>query len=142
MNRTGCEPVQCRRFLGLARVFFATDRMPLLKDAIEDSAHLIVPVICIYEVYKKLRRDRGEADASRAALAMQTGRVVTLDFALAIAATTFSLAMADSLNLRDRRPVRRHAVDAGRTFQGPAGGPVLSEIKKGIRQGHRAAVAR
>ncbi len=74
-----------------------SDRAPLFADAIEDTPHLIVPVIIVYEVYKKTLRDRGEDEAREAALAMQTGRVIDLDTALALEASRHSLPLADSL---------------------------------------------
>ena len=38
-----------------------TDRAELFAMAIEDTGNLIVPAISIYEVYKKVLRERGEA---------------------------------------------------------------------------------
>lgn len=64
---------------------------------IEDSVNLIVPVIVLYEVFKKVLRERGENDALQVASVMQTGRVVDLDTALAMEAARHALPMADSL---------------------------------------------
>ena len=74
-----------------------SDRASLFADAIEDTPHLIVPVITVYEVYKKTLRERGEDEAREAALAMQTGRVIDLDVALALEAARHALPLADSL---------------------------------------------
>ena len=74
-----------------------SDRASLFADAIEDTPHLIVPVITLYEVYKKTLRERGEDEAREAALAMQTGRVIDLDMALALEASRHPLPLADSL---------------------------------------------
>lgn len=56
-----------------------------------------MPIITVYEVYKKTLRELGEADAREAALAMQSGRVIALDVALALEAARQPLALADSL---------------------------------------------
>ena len=61
-----------------------TPRAKLFAPAIEDEAHLIVPVVSLYEVFKKVLRERGEAKAFEAASAMQSGRVIDLDVSLAL----------------------------------------------------------
>lgn len=65
--------------------------------AIEDSANLLVPVITLYEVFKKVLRERGENDALQIASMMQTGRLIELDSALAMEAARHPLPLADSL---------------------------------------------
>ena len=65
--------------------------------AIEDSKHLIVPVIVLYEVFKKVLRERGEQQALQVAGAMHAGKVVAVDAALALDAAHYSLPLADSL---------------------------------------------
>lgn len=70
-------------------------------EAIEDSELLIVPTVCLYEVFKVVLRERGEDDALRAVAAMQRGMVVdlTADLAVEAAATGHEekLAFADSI---------------------------------------------
>ena len=70
-------------------------------EAIEDTELLIVPVICIYEVFKVILREKGEDDALRAVACMQQGTVVDLDSELALEAAFFGhqqkLAFADSI---------------------------------------------
>ncbi len=70
---------------------------------IEDTAHLIVPVLCIYEVFKRVLQQRDESDALQAIALMQQGTVVALDATLAIEAarigTVWKLPMADSVIL-------------------------------------------
>ncbi len=72
-------------------------------DAVEDDASLVVPTVSLYEVFKKLLRERGEDDALKAVAAMQRGRVVDLGAELAIEAARVSherkLPMADSIIL-------------------------------------------
>ncbi|MCY7306646.1 MAG: type II toxin-antitoxin system VapC family toxin [Rhodoferax sp.] len=65
--------------------------------AIEDSSSLLVPVITLFEVFKKVLRERGENDALQIASMMQAGRMVDLDSALAMEAARYPLPLADSL---------------------------------------------
>jgi predicted nucleic acid-binding protein len=75
------------------RLFFA--------DAIEDTDHLIVPTVCLYEVFKVVLREKGEDDALLAVAAMQQGTVIDLDADLAIEAAStaieLGLSLADSI---------------------------------------------
>ncbi|HEY5042363.1 MAG TPA: type II toxin-antitoxin system VapC family toxin [Verrucomicrobiae bacterium] len=69
--------------------------------AIEKVDELIVPAVCIYEVFKWVSRERGETQALKAVAHMQLGEVVDLDSKLAIHAARLSLQaklpMADSI---------------------------------------------
>jgi uncharacterized protein with PIN domain len=69
--------------------------------AIEDTELLIVPTVCIYEVFKVILRERGEDDALQALTAMEQGRVIDLTSELAIEAAAMGheerLAFADSI---------------------------------------------
>lgn len=42
----------------------ATDRAELFAEPIEDTGKLVVPVISIYEVYKKVLKERGGRSGS------------------------------------------------------------------------------
>lgn len=68
---------------------------------IEDTAALVVPVICLYEVFKVILREKGEDDAFQVVAAMQQGLTVDLDSNLALEAATLglaeNLAFADSI---------------------------------------------
>jgi toxin FitB len=70
-------------------------------EAIEDTDLLIMPVICIYEVFKVVLRERGEDDALQVISAMQQGTVVNLDSDLALEAAWIGheekLSFADSI---------------------------------------------
>ena len=77
--------------------FAGTPRARLFARAVEDTARLIVPAITVYEVFKKVRRDRGVDDAFQVAGAMLQAQVVDLDASLAIEAAQFDLPLADSL---------------------------------------------
>ena len=69
--------------------------------AIEDVEKLLVPALVIYEVFKWISRERGEAQAVKAVAHMQQGEVVDLDAKLAAYAARLSLQtklpMADSI---------------------------------------------
>lgn len=82
---------------GWLEYFTDSKRAKLFASAIEDAGNLVVPVISIYEVCKKVLRERGENDALQIASMMQTGQVVDLDGALALEAMRYALPMADSL---------------------------------------------
>ncbi len=74
-----------------------TEQAAHFADALQDTARLIVPVITIYEVFKKVLRLRGEDDALRVASQMQGGRVIDLDQGLVLEAARLRLPLADSL---------------------------------------------
>ncbi|MDP3069234.1 MAG: type II toxin-antitoxin system VapC family toxin [Opitutaceae bacterium] len=65
--------------------------------AIEDTGHLLVPVITVYEVFKKVLRERGENEALQVVSIMQSGLVIEVDAALALDAARYDLPLADSL---------------------------------------------
>ena len=77
--------------------FAGNKRSAHFAEAVEDTANLIVPVITIYEVFKKVFRERGENDALQAAGMMHSGKVVELDASLALEAARLSLPLADSI---------------------------------------------
>jgi predicted nucleic acid-binding protein len=83
-----------------------------------DNRALVVPAITIFEVFKWVLREHGEAQAIRAAAAMQCGQVVDLDSRLALAAAQHShalqLPMADSIILATARDhqARLHTMDS------------------------------
>lgn len=78
---------------GLNADFFA--------PVIEDVEHLIVPSICILEVFKRVLQQRSQGEASQAVALMQQGEVIDLDTALAIQAAQIAfdlkLHLADSV---------------------------------------------
>ena len=54
-------------------------------------------MVCVYEVFKKVLRERGETDALQAVSAMQSGQVIELDLSLALEAGRLDLPLADSV---------------------------------------------
>jgi len=71
------------------------------EEAILDSEMLVVPSVCIYEVFKVILRQCGEDEAFLAVAAMQEGTVVDLTADLALEAAALGLeeglAFADSV---------------------------------------------
>jgi predicted nucleic acid-binding protein len=69
--------------------------------AIEDTDHLLVPALCLFEVFKRIYQQRTENDALRAIAYMQQGKVVALDTDLALRSAKLSvdlkLPLADSI---------------------------------------------
>lgn len=74
---------------------------------LNDTANLLVPTICIYEVFKVVFRERGEEDALQAIALMKQGTVVELTSEIAIMAakisTDLKIPMADSIILATAR---------------------------------------
>ena len=79
---------------GWLEYFADSARAGFYAPAIEDIGHLVVPVLSIYEVFKKVLRERGEDAAIHVASAMQGGLVVDLDSALAMDAARLPLPLA------------------------------------------------
>lgn len=77
--------------------FGKTDRLELFRAPILSAETLVVPVVTVYEVYKKIRREIGEDAATEAAALMQCGEVVDLTLPLTLSAATNGLPLADSL---------------------------------------------
>ena len=77
------------------------------SDPLIDIDKLIVPTICIYEVFKAVYRQRGEDAALQAVALMNQGITVNLTDDLALQATKISLEykipMADSIILATAR---------------------------------------
>lgn len=75
--------------------------------AIEDTEHLIVSTINIYEVFKRVLQQRGEDAAMRAAALMHQAEVADLTAGISMNASKISielkLPMADSLILATAR---------------------------------------
>lgn len=86
---------------------------------------VVTPVIVIYEVYKRLKRDLSEDDAVVAVSAMQRSTVVGITQDLALSAADLSLehglAMADAIVLATARQFGAELVTSDRDFQGMQG---------------------
>ena len=75
--------------------------------AVENTAELVVPTLCLYEVFKRVLHERGEGEALEVVAVMQQGAVVDLNASLALSAAKISreeqLPMADSIILATAR---------------------------------------
>jgi len=76
-------------------------------DAIEDQKRLVIPSVCLYEVFKSILRQAGKKEALEKSAVMRQGRVVDLNGSLALRAAALGLkhglAMADSIVLATAR---------------------------------------
>lgn len=77
--------------------FADTERADLFEEVLAAPENLVVPVITIYEVFKKVLRECGENQALQIASQMQAGTVVDLTSSLALEAARHPLPLADSL---------------------------------------------
>jgi len=71
------------------------------SSAIEKTDELLVPTLCILEVFKRVLQQRGEDTALQAAALMQQGQVIDLDSGTAVTAAKIShdikLPLADAV---------------------------------------------
>jgi len=86
---------------GWLEYFTGAPNANLFRSAIKDEQHLIIPTICLYEVFKVILARAGEAEALNAAGLMSFGQIVDLDREIALSAGQISnqwkLPMADSI---------------------------------------------
>lgn len=88
---------------GWLEYFAAGPNADFFAGAVEGTDELIVPTVSVYEVFKRVRQQRGESDALQAVALMQQGSVVDLTIHLALEAARTSvelgIPMADSIIL-------------------------------------------
>ena len=88
---------------GWIEFLFEGNNANVFAPLIEDVDNLIVPVICLYEVFKKVNAVADEPEALQAIGQMKQGRVIEITEAIALRAALISLKhripMADSLIL-------------------------------------------
>ena len=93
--------------------------------AIEDTGDLIVPSLCLLEVFKRVLQQRDENDALQAAAVMQQGTIIDLDGRLALSAARLSLEeglpLADSVILATAREHGATLWTQDADFKGMAG---------------------
>jgi predicted nucleic acid-binding protein len=101
--------------------------------AVEATDELMVPSICLLEVFKRVCQQRGEGPALQVVAVMQQGRVVDLDSALALVAAKIGsdtkLALADSVVLATARQAEATLWTQDADFEGLPG--VKFRAKKG-----------
>jgi predicted nucleic acid-binding protein len=85
---------------GWVEFFFGGANAAYFVSPIERVGALLIPTICLYEVFKKVNQVADEARALQAIAQMKQGRVVVLDEPVALKAALISLKhklpMADS----------------------------------------------
>jgi predicted nucleic acid-binding protein len=72
-------------------------RAAYFVEPIESIRRLIVPVIVVYELFKKVLRERGEHAALEVYALLSQGQVIDIDSALAVSAARYNLPLTDSL---------------------------------------------
>ena len=96
---------------------------------------ILTPVIILYEVYKRLKRDLSEQDAVVAVSAMQRTRVLPITSELALTAADLSLehglAMADAIILATASLYRAELVTSDRDFEAIPGVTYLPKPQSG-----------
>ena len=85
---------------GWIEYFFGETNSSYFSEPIENTSVLIVPVVCLYEVFKKVNQVADEAQALQAIAQMKQGKVIELNEEIALKAAKISLRyrlpMADS----------------------------------------------
>jgi predicted nucleic acid-binding protein len=103
-------------------------------DAIEHVETLIVPSICLLEVFKKVLNDKGEDAAIEAVALMNQGRVVDLDASIAISAAKIGadrgLPLADSVILATAKSIGALIWTQDSDFEGIEGVKYIPKRKK------------
>ncbi len=86
---------------GYLEYFANTKNAAHFKKPIEDTSHLIVPTVILFEVFKKVLKERDETSALIVAAHLQQGKVIELSSEISLEAAhlslKFNLPMADSL---------------------------------------------
>lgn len=86
---------------GWLEYFFLGKNASYFSSPIEQTKELIVPTICLYEVFKKINMVADEAKALQVIAQMKQGQVVNVSEDVALRASLISikykLAMADSI---------------------------------------------
>lgn len=92
---------------GWLEYFTDSPNAAFFASPIENRGELLIPVISVYEVFKRVLQQQGEEQALEVAAAMMQGTVIDLDVTTALNAARLSvemkLPMADSIMLATAR---------------------------------------
>lgn len=92
---------------GWLEYFSGEGNADFFAPAIEDTENLLVPVICVYEVFKRIMQQRDVTVARANVSDMHEGKIIDLDVSLSMSAAhislEFKLPMADSIILATAR---------------------------------------
>jgi predicted nucleic acid-binding protein len=110
---------------GWLEYFADGENASFFAPAIEDTSQLIVPTVCIYEVFKRLMGQRGEHAALIHIGDMHQGQIIDLTAPIAMQAAKLStehrIAMADSLILATARAFNAMLWTQDEDFEGIKG---------------------
>ena len=110
---------------GWIEYFVQGNNASFFEEAVVDVGRLVVPTVCLLEVYRFFTRKAGRSAAARAVSAMHQGRVVALDGTLALEAAHlgahFRLPLADSVVYATARASDAIVWTQDRDFEGLEG---------------------
>ncbi len=113
---------------GWIEYFFGGPNAAFFAAPIEDVQHLIVPVICLYEVFKKVNIVADEARGLQAVAQMKQGRIVDVTEDVALSGCTHQLETRTTHgrqpDLRNGAGPRCGCLDSGRPLPLAARGEV------------------
>lgn len=117
---------------GWLEYFANANNASFFAPAIENTAKLIVPTLCLFEVFKKVLAERNEDAALQAVAIMQQGSVVDLDTSISLLGAKISyekkLPMADAIILATAQKSEAILWTQDADFKGIAG--VNYKVKK------------
>ena len=129
---------------GWVEFLFDEPNAGVFAPLIEDTGNLLVPVICLYEVFKKVNAVADEPKALQAVAQMKQGRIVDVTETIALRAALISLKhrlpMADSLILAAAWSERATLWTQDEHFEGIPGVEYRQTVTKG--NGRRAGPRR
>jgi predicted nucleic acid-binding protein len=92
---------------GWLEYFANASNADFFAPAIQDEEHLLVPTICLYEVYKRLHQQHGKQAAIEGLSRLYRGNMIEISDEIALLAAQLSieksLPMADSIILATAR---------------------------------------
>jgi predicted nucleic acid-binding protein len=106
---------------------------PIFAKALRDTDQVLVPTVCLYEVYKVVLRQRGPSAALQAVALMRQGQIVELGERIALLAAEISLKhklpMTDSVILATARAHGAHVWTQDADFAAIDGVTVAEKAK-------------
>ncbi len=92
---------------GWIEFFLGGPNACIFASPLKEKGGLLVPSICIFEVFRSILRSKGREEALQVATQMKQGKVIDLDMSISLEAAKLSLelklAMADSIILATAR---------------------------------------
>lgn len=114
---------------GWIEFFIAGPKAASYSKYLKNPENLLTPTIVLYEVYKKVKRERGEETAKACVAQIEKTHVAPLDQVLALRAADlslqYSLPMADAFVLATAHSAGAELITSDSDFQGIPGATVL-----------------